>query len=1101
MRKLFHFTWVECALFILMLMTVSASDVFAQVTKLEVDNFVLMDKDTDASINYPLEDWNGNTCAIIKIKTDERGFVFDTGTISITKVDYRNGEVWVYVSEGVRKLNVSHGDYGVCRYEIPIPVKRGSVYRMTIRLTVPQSKGIFVQTATIESGYLKLKITPAQSIVRLGRTAEYELDAKVTSDGTYAKMLDYGKYYYCVESDLYEPYHGQIDFGKTTERQNVSLRPAYNMLSIQSVPEAGASIIIKGIDVSDEMTGVTPFSSDRKFRKGTYKVMMTRDEYAPFETQITLSGDGTLKSFSFDMKPQFAVVTCTCPMAEAEIWIDNEYKGKGSWSGRLWEGMTHHVEARLANHHTRSKSFSVTKGQNLNITVEAPLAQVATLDISSDPTFAKVNIDGKFFGEAPFVKELPIGKHVMEVSADGYDSVAYDIEVEEGQTYMFKAVLNKSVAPARPAYSSNSGSSSYSSNSGNSGSSYSSGSGSGRNKTVTVGGYAFEMVYVEGGSYTDGERVSRSVSDYYIGKYEVTQELWVAVMGSNPQYKSQQHQGHAIGMVTYYDCEKFVAKLNQMTGLEFSIPTAAQWEFAALGGNKSQGYKYSGSNDLSEVAWHQGNSDGKDHKVGTRKPNELGIYDMSGNMMEWCSDTYDGKKQSRGGAYCNGEWPAKCLQRYQTDPSAQYNSYSLRLVLKASSSSSSGTSDYTYTSRYSGGHPLSSGSSPTKTVTVNGYSFDMVYVAGGSYRDSEGSTKSVSGYYIGKYEVTQELWEAVMGNNPLYNHLKKAGHPIAMVNYSDCEAFITQLNRKTGLSFSIPTVAQWEFASLGGNKSRGYKYSGSNDLSEVAWYEDNSGSKAQKVGTKAPNELGIYDMSGNIAEWCSDYYKDNRSIRGGSYCNGEWPAKSLQKYSNGEELKYPSYGLRLVLNDSSSSSSSSSYSSGGYTYTSKRGGGKFAGTSVSKFFPVYGLTIGECTLKDVRDKGYDVDEKTYSSPCADVADLDLWDHDHDGIFESIYIVNFNSMPQEWLNMGFNWGLSYNQLVQKFRGWGYSIVVNKEPKTDSYDGRRTLSAEITATSSDGLISFNLTFNYGNRKGEGYSKDSYNSLYSISIKVKP
>ncbi len=869
MRKLFHFTWVECALFILMLMTVSASDVFAQVTKLEVDNFVLMDKDTDASINYPLEDWNGNTCAIIKIKTDERGFVFDTGTISITKVDYRNGEVWVYVSEGVRKLNVSHGDYGVCRYEIPIPVKRGSVYRMTIRLTVPQSKGIFVQTATIESGYLKLKITPAQSIVRLGRTAEYELDAKVTSDGTYAKMLDYGKYYYCVESDLYEPYHGQIDFGKTTERQNVSLRPAYNMLSIQSVPEAGASIIIKGIDVSDEMTGVTPFSSDRKFRKGTYKVMMTRDEYAPFETQITLSGDGTLKSFSFDMKPQFAVVTCTCPMAEAEIWIDNEYKGKGSWSGRLWEGMTHHVEARLANHHTRSKSFSVTKGQNLNITVEAPLAQVATLDISSDPTFAKVNIDGKFFGEAPFVKELPIGKHVMEVSADGYDSVAYDIEVEEGQTYMFKAVLNKSVAPARPAYSSNSGSSSYSSNSGNSGSSYSSGSGSGRNKTVTVGGYAFEMVYVEGGSYTDGERVSRSVSDYYIGKYEVTQELWVAVMGSNPQYKSQQHQGHAIGMVTYYDCEKFVAKLNQMTGLEFSIPTAAQWEFAALGGNKSQGYKYSGSNDLSEVAWHQGNSDGKDHKVGTRKP----------------------------------------------------------------------------------------------------------------------------------------------------------------------------------------------------------------------------------------NELGIYDMSGNIAEWCSDYYKDNRSIRGGSYCNGEWPAKSLQKYSNGEELKYPSYGLRLVLNDSSSSSSSSSYSSGGYTYTSKRGGGKFAGTSVSKFFPVYGLTIGECTLKDVRDKGYDVDEKTYSSPCADVADLDLWDHDHDGIFESIYIVNFNSMPQEWLNMGFNWGLSYNQLVQKFRGWGYSIVVNKEPKTDSYDGRRTLSAEITATSSDGLISFNLTFNYGNRKGEGYSKDSYNSLYSISIKVKP
>ena len=167
-----------------------------------------------------------------------------------------------------------------------------------------------------------------------------------------------------------------------------------------------------------------------------------------------------------------------------------------------------------------------------------------------------------------------------------------------------------------------------------------------------VNGVQFSMKRVEGGTFTMGatseqgrdacsdENPAHSVTldSYYIGVTEVTQALWQAVMGSNLSYT----KGNSLPVnnVSWDDCQQFIQKLNQLTDKTFSLPTEAQWEFAARGGNLSQGYKYAGSNILDEVAWYSGNSNGKTHLVAQKKPNELGLYDMSGNVWEWCEDWY-----------------------------------------------------------------------------------------------------------------------------------------------------------------------------------------------------------------------------------------------------------------------------------------------------------------------------------------------------------------------------------------------------------------------------------------------------------------------------
>ena len=221
--------------------------------------------------------------------------------------------------------------------------------------------------------------------------------------------------------------------------------------------------------------------------------------------------------------------------------------------------------------------------------------------------------------------------------------------------------------------------------------------------------------------------------------------------------------------------------------------------------------------------------------------------------------------------------------------------------------------------------------------------FEMVYVKGGTFTmgataeqgsDAESDEKpthsvTLSDYYIGKYEVTQAQWTAIMGSNP--SKWKGDNLPVENVSWNDIQEFIAKLNAQTGKRFRLPTEAEWEYAARGGNQSKGYKYSGSNNISEVAWYyTNNSNSKTHPVGQKAPNELGIYDMSGNVWEWCQDWYSSSaytsssqtnptgpssgsyRVLRGGSWCNGAGSCSvSIRNYGI-PGIRRNFYGFRLV---------------------------------------------------------------------------------------------------------------------------------------------------------------------------------------------
>jgi len=235
---------------------------------------------------------------------------------------------------------------------------------------------------------------------------------------------------------------------------------------------------------------------------------------------------------------------------------------------------------------------------------------------------------------------------------------------------------------------------------------------------------------------------------------------------------------------------------------------------------------------------------------------------------------------------------------------------------------------------------------------------NMVFVEGGTFtmgsNDGESDEKpthkvTLSDFYLGKYEVTQREWREVMGKNPLF--FKGDNLPVEMISWYDAVEFCNKISMKDGLKpcykidgknticnfdangYRLPTEAEWEYVARGGHKLSGYKYSGSNTINDVAWYENNSNSRTHSVGGKKPNELGIYDMTGNVWEWCWDWYGDyssssvtdpkgsssgkSRILRGGSWRSKDRNNRLANRDRGNPDSRYSDSGFRVVVSSSS----------------------------------------------------------------------------------------------------------------------------------------------------------------------------------------
>ncbi|MBQ9641700.1 MAG: SUMF1/EgtB/PvdO family nonheme iron enzyme [Bacteroidaceae bacterium] len=476
-----------------------------------------------------------------------------------------------------------------------------------------------------------------------------------------------------------ETYIMQLSFDEVISIRKHSL--SKQMVQFQVEPAgSGAVVTIRNNETGvQEMFGTVDATGGvaKNLDFGTYSYQVMSDRYVTAEGLLTVNtSEGTLVERVRLQSNTGTVVLTTAP--GADLYIDNVKRGTGTWQGELKPG-EYLVEARQTSHVSTSQRVTVLRGEKTQVTIPSPIPITGFVSVNSTPLGAKILIDGQEVGKSPMnVNDVLIGSHQVTLKADGYKDYTTSVVVKEGEMASVSATMEKGFTP-------------------------------GEGRTFTVNGVSFVMVPVEGGTFQmgatseqgsdayDWEKPVHSVtlSSYSIGQTEVTQALWVAVMGSNPSYCKGDKL--PVERVSWEDCQTFIAKLNQQTGMKFRLPTEAEWEFAARGGRQSKGYKYSGSNTIGEVAWYKDNSDSTTHEVGTKRPNELGLYDMTGNVWEWCQDRYGSYSSSsqtnptgassgsyrvnRGGSWSNTARLCRVTNRYDGTPTNTNYDLGLRLAL------------------------------------------------------------------------------------------------------------------------------------------------------------------------------------------------------------------------------------------------------------------------------------------------------------------------------------------------------------------------------------------------------------------------------------
>ncbi len=695
-----------------------------------VSAFRLLENDMTANVEGTIVlDQNGEKCALIKVETTQTGFTFDTGSLGVVKTVQQPGEIWVYVPARTSRISIFHSQLGAIRdYDLGLSVVKARTYLLKLTTGTVQT----VVHNAVTQQYLVFQVDPAHAVV------EVEEEVWPVADGTASKFVPFGTYNYRVQAQDYHPEAGRAtvnDPAKKTE-VTVTLRPAFGWVEVPGSGDLSGAYVY----IDNKLVGQAPAKSDR-LASGPHNVKVVKPLYKSFEQTVTVSDNETLR-LSPSLTADFATVTLTTDAA-AEIWVNGERKGSGSWTGPLQSG-EYRFETRRENHRAASTTRTITAVQRQQtISLPAPVPIYGSLKIATTPGLSDVLLDGVAVGQTPlFLPQVIIGEHTVTVRKANHGDYKTTVSVAEGQTAMVEGGLsnlttvtlncnapqaeiwvdgtalgtvsavrqlgygthqvllraegyndfteNITVTDAARAFK------------------FAMTEKEGSKRTFTVKGVSFTMVPVAGGTFRMGATAEQqnpdsdekpvhsvTLTSYYIGQTEVTQALWEAVMGKNPSW----FKGADLPVenVSWDDCQTFIRKLNKLTGQKFRLPTEAEWEYAARGGGKSKGYQYAGSNNLEEVAWYGGNSGSKTHAVGTRRANELGLYDMSGNVWEWCSDwkgSYSGSAQTnpqgpssgsyrvlRGGCWFSDAGSCRVADRIISSPGNRGSLLGLRLAL------------------------------------------------------------------------------------------------------------------------------------------------------------------------------------------------------------------------------------------------------------------------------------------------------------------------------------------------------------------------------------------------------------------------------------
>ena len=451
----------------------------------------------------------------------------------------------------------------------------------------------------VPSGVKRMSIRHQQ----LGSLIDYYFPVQVEGARTYLMYLATGTVQTIIDKDD----------GKTYFALNVT--PAKALVMIDGV--------MQPLDDDGALT--------LRLARGPHTLAIQAPGYDAYSSSFDLGKEKMTKEVA--LVSALAHLSLNCATPGVGLYVNDQFKANGSWNGELMPG-DYLIEARKEGHYTQKQSVTLAAKEKKTIDLPALTARTGNLDVNYKPINCEVFLDGTRLGTSPdMFKNIIMGKHKIKISKAGYTPKEVTIDVSEGQTATLTGSLEKVAFD-------------------------------GNNKTFTVKGVTFTMVAVEGGTFMMGATSEQgsdahygekpvhqvTLSSYYIGQTEVTQALWKAVMGTTISEQrdkvgtSWSLYGEGDNFPMYYiswdDCQTFVSKLNQLTGKRFRLPTEAEWEYACRGGKKSRGYKYSGSNTIDDVAWYTSNSKRKTHPVATKSPNELGIYDMSGNVDEWCQDWY-----------------------------------------------------------------------------------------------------------------------------------------------------------------------------------------------------------------------------------------------------------------------------------------------------------------------------------------------------------------------------------------------------------------------------------------------------------------------------